>query len=469
MEIQQIKKIISDTREQHIRKIEGIRKNERYYRNKNKILAQGAKKKDRSLDDEHPLKNADNRISHSWHRLLLDQKTAYTMTTPPQFDVGNDRMNEEIVKLLGSRYAKVAKELCVNAGNAGIAWLHVWKDEKKGFFKYAPVDSKQIIPVFSKSLDHELLGVLRIYEDFDDQGETIVIYEYWNDKECSYYFREKRNKLEDLEEFNVITLYDIGTGEAVGATNIFKHDWGMVPFIPFRNNSEESTDLEPIQKLIDVYDKVFSGFVNDIDDIQEIIFVLTNYGGQDKREFLEDLKNYKMVKVEDDGEGAKGRVETLAVDIPLDARKELLNLTRESIFTHGQGVDPQKNIGQNNSGAALKYMYSLLELKASLLETEFRIGFGELARFILKYFNVDPDTTIKQVWTRTAISNDLEQAEIVAKMAVNTSVINIAKANPIVDDWQQEVKYLKSEKEADYRATDDYRDFGHDHDQEDEE
>lgn len=209
--------------------------------------------------------------------------------------------------------------------------------------------------------------------------------------------------------------------------------------------------------LIDVYDKVFSGFVNDVDDIQEIIYVLTNYGGEDKKEFLNDLKKYKMVQVEDDGQGAKGGVETLAIDIPIEARSKILEMTRDSIFVHGQGVDPQKNIGQNNSGAALKYMYSLLELKASMLETEFRLGFAELVRFILEYSGKDANVTIKQTWTRSAINNDLEQADIVSKLAPVTSEENLAKANPIVENWETEVANLKEERQKEYRGEDDYR------------
>ena len=51
-----------------------------------------------------------------------------------------------------------------------------------------------------------------------------------------------------------------------------------MPFIFFSNNDEGTSDLNDIKELIDSYDKIYSGFVNDLEDIQEIIFVLTNYG-----------------------------------------------------------------------------------------------------------------------------------------------------------------------------------------------
>lgn len=464
MEIEVIKKIIKRNYRGFPAKISRIRKAELYYENQNDILRKRNlyENKAREGKPDNPLRNANNRYSMPWHQLLVNQKSSYAMTIPPTFDVGKTakekKVNDEIVKLLGDQYPKIAKDLCVNASNAGIAWLHVWKDEEyKNFFRYAVVDSKQIIPVYSKRLGQQLEGVLRIYEDYDDSGDTIIIYEYWNDRECSVFSRKKKASDDELQGYDAFSVYDVGTGDEIGKTNVYMHDWEKIPFIPFRNNPQEIADLQNYKDLIDVFDKVFSGFVNDTDDVQEIIFVLTNYGNEDKEEFLEDMRKYKMIKIEDDGDGDRSGVETLAIDIPVEARTKLLDMTRELIFLHGQGVDPLKNIGQNNSGAALEYMYSLLELKASMLETEFRLGFAELVRFILKYSNHNDDVRIEQKWARTSIKDDAKLAEIIAKLAPNTSDEAIAKNNPLVEDWEEEIQNRKGELEDDLRAIEDYK------------
>lgn len=62
---------------------------------------------------------------------------------------------------------------------------------------------------------------------------------------------------------------------------------GACSVYPFRNNNIGTNDLKNIKPLIDAYDKVFSGFLNDLEDVQEITMVLTNYGGA-------DLKNSSM-------------------------------------------------------------------------------------------------------------------------------------------------------------------------------
>ncbi len=83
-----------------------------------------------------------------------------------------------------------------------------------------------------------------------------------------------------------------------GADNEYRHNFGTVPFIPFRNNQLATSDLFRIKKLIDAYDKTISGFMNDLEDIQEVILILTNYGGEDLNEFLKNLKYYKTISVD---------------------------------------------------------------------------------------------------------------------------------------------------------------------------
>lgn len=470
MEIEAIKKLIQRSFINVSKRNSDMNIADLYYRNENDILRNkrvGDKNADDTDKETNPLRNADNRISHNWHQLLVDQKAAYGFTYPPQFDVdlanGKDNnetntLNQEIITILGDKYPNIAKNLCKKASNFGISWLHVWIDEETKAFKYAIVDSRQIVPVWDKSLEQNLKGIFRTYEDIDDDGNVFNVTEYWNDTECSVYRTEKyvADDLDSLEEYNAIPVYFANTQVE---TNRFNHSFpGRIPFIPFPNNELKTGDLKKTKALIDVYDRVFSGFVNDVDDVQEIIFVLTNYGGEDKQKFINDLKQYKTIKVDSNGEDKSG-VDTLAIDIPIEARNKILDITHNQIFVSGQGVDPQKELGNNNSGEALKYLYSLLELKAGDIETEFRLGFAKLIEFILVYLNKESligKVQIKQTWTRSSINNDKEQAEIVASLASVTSRENIAKANPIVDNWEDEIDLLDAEDDNADRMKNDY-------------
>lgn len=416
----------------------------RYYLGDNDIMYR--KPKDKC---EEPLRNADNRIAFNFHSLLVDQKASYMFTAPPLFDTKDDTLNEIVAATLGDGYAKKCKDLCVDASNAGVGWLHYWIDEKKGFC-YGVIPSMQLRPVYSLRLEKELEAVLRTYRMVDDNGDEWQIYEIWNDKECQAY-RKRAEMFQPFDMFSYINLD--GMAEP---TNTFRHDFGAVPFIPFPNNNVCSSDLDKIKHLIDSYDKTYSGFVDDLEDIQQVVFVLTNYGGADLKQFLSDLKYYKTIQVESAGSDDKSGVSTLTIDIPVEARDKLLDITRKAIFDMGQGIDPQQQGFDNTSGEAMKFLYSLLELKAGLMETEFRAGFGELVRAIGRYYGKEPEQIV-QTWTRTSIRNDAELVDMCQKSIGVISTKTILKNHPFVENAEDEEKELAAEKEQTAKETDIYR------------
>jgi len=413
----------------------------RYYANQNDIMIPKESKKDKS---EAPgLRNADNRISSAFHSLLVDQKAGYMFTSPPSFDVGTDSQNKVVTQVLGDTYEKNAKELCVNASNAGIAWLHYWTDDTE--FKWGVVPSAQIIPIWGTTLEHNLQAAVRCYEELDVKtGEAYDVFEIWDDKICRAYRKQK--SLSINEGLNPYDMFSMFYEQNQGLTNEFVHNLGAVPFIPFKNNSNCHGDLNRIKQLIDAYDKTYSGFINDLEDIQEVIFVLTNYGGQDLNEFIQELKYYKTIQVDSIGSEDKSGVSTLTIDIPVEAREKALDITRKSIFTMGQGIDPEMQGLDGTSGEAMKFLYALLELKAGLMETEFRLSFNQFIRAICRFKGIKP-TNIIQTWTRTMIRNDAELVDMCAKSKGIISDKTILKSHPFVEDVEAEEEQLLKEKE----------------------
>ncbi len=436
MELEAMKKLIKKYEPGHTGFIYRADEAERYYENETDVLFHKEKKED---EEGNPLRNADNRIPRNFHGLIVNQKASYMFTAPPLFDIGNKQGNDTITECLGDEYRKNCMELCINAANTTIGWVHYWTDDT-GKFQYAVVDSKQIIPIFDKGLKKKLLGVLRVYPEIDGEtGDMYTIYEYWNDTRCYAYRRRTDNTLDDG-----LYYYDMFAEPSTGeATPEYSHEAGEVPFIPFYNNNIHTNDLKNIKPLIDVYDKVYSGFINDLDDIQELIFVLSGYGGTDLNGFLQDLKKYKTIKLDEDADHPG--VNTLNIEIPIEARNSVLEATRKAIFEQGQGFDPQPENFGNQSGEALKFMYSLLEMKAGLTETEFQLGFAKLIRAICKHSGI-PCKKIIQTWTRTCVKNDTEQANICKNSVGIVSRKTILKNHPLVEDVDTELKQIEKEE-----------------------
>lgn len=443
MDIEVIKKLIRKYQSGHTDFVRQAEKAKAYYRNETDIMFPPLKEEQEKK--EKPLRNADNRIPFNFHGLLVNQKASYMFAASPIFDLGNKDANKKLTQFLGDKYPKVCKDLCIEASNCTVAWLHVWKDGK-GAWKYAVVPAEQIIPVWTSDLEKELSGVFRSYQSIDEEtGDRYTVYEYWNDKECTAYRLKAGDELDQLIPYQMFLV----DPELCEYSDCYQHGVGEVPFFPFFNNNIDTDDLKNIKPLIDTYCKVFSGFVNDLEDIQEVIFVLTNYGGEDLGQFLRDLKDYKAIQIESDGDGDHSGVSTLTIELPVEAREKLLEITRKCIFEQGMGIDPDPQNFGNSSGVALQFLYSLLEQKAGLQETEFRLGFGQFIRCICRLQEIKiKDGTIVQTWTRTSVKNDQELSQIASQSKGIISDETIVSHHPWVDDPEKEMDLLKEQEES---------------------
>lgn len=436
MDIEIIKKIIKRHSTAHAEFVTRAMEAERYYDNESDILYLP---REESEGADRALRNADNRIPRNFFGLLVDQKAAYAMTEPPKFDVDNDTLNAKITEILGDKYHKNSMQLAVDASVDGVGWVHYWRDEA-GEFRWGRIDPKQVCPIWTGDLDPQLAGVLRTYQQIDeDTGDVYTIYEYWDDTVCEAYRLRAGDELDEGLRY-YLEFADPETGEPLP---YLQHDCGEVPFVAFWNNARHASDLRKIKELIDVYDKVYSGFINDLDDVQELIFILTGYGGTDLAGFLQDLKRYKTIKLDDKTESG---LETLNIQIPIEARNSVLEATERAIYDIGRGYDPHPESFGNASGVALKFMYAALEQKTGLLETEFRVGFGRLVRAICRMTGAGEIGQILQTWRRTAIQNDVEIVSICQQSVGLVSTKTILQHHPFVEDAEAEMEALKAEK-----------------------
>ena len=111
------------------------------------------------------------------------------------------------------------------------------------------------------------------------------------------------------------------------------------------------------------------------------------------------------------------------------------------------GIDPDPQNFGNSSGVALKFLYSLLELKTGFMETEFRISFNRLIRAILRFYGKTAKM-LDQRWTRTSVVNEAERADIAQKSKNVISDETKVRNHPWVENSESELKKLKAQREA---------------------
>lgn len=449
LSVEQMRKIY-DASTQHLSDLKGsYEKSVDYYNGNNDIMRdndmtindyKNKTDEDGMTQEDDPLHKAKNRVSSNFYQIMVDQEAGYLATHEPTFDVGDDKDNNVIKEMLGDSLSLTVQNLIIDTSNAGIGWLHYWIDDNNNF-KFGIVTPEQIYPIYSDNLENDLVAVERIYRAFDEEaGKYRQIVEYWNSEACTSFVVNDNNS---LDEYNNVLTTDNSTNTITGSGNVYNHPFGRVPFIKFRKNKYEKPELAKVKGSIDIYDKVYCGFANDLEDIQQTLMVLKDYGGTDLDEFMNELRKHKAIKVDDDGD-----VNQLQIEIPVEARQTMLELTKQKIFDEGQAIDPEKFMDNGAlSGKAIKGLYAHLDLKATTTEKNFRQGFAVLIRAMLKFKGASDYETrnISQTWTKNAIQDELEKAQAIAQLAPYMSEYAIANANPFVDDVQAEIQHKKDE------------------------
>lgn len=418
-----------------------------------------------------PLHSADNRISMNRHRVVVDQKVGYLFSVPPQFDLpsddtqkGDDAALKKVNDTIGPQWSKVIKQLGTDASNCGRAWLAYWKDNAAGEFDYWYVNPLTCVPIYDRStVKKKLLYLLRAYAYNDNNGKPVTRYEVWSDTQVAYLIKpEERGGVKAIINFEVLPN---------GSWNIQTHEYGRVPFIEFRNNAHAENDLIMYKDIIDALDKLVSGFANDCDDIQEVIWVLKNYNGEkdvpvydkDGKEVLDDdgnpimrpvdvpqmLKLKKFVSV-----GDNGGVDKIQNEIPYEARSKFRDILNDEFWTSAMAVNPNPTTAGNQSGVYTDYLYGLLELKSGLLETEFRDSIDEFLKAVLHYLGTDESKQFVQTWKRTKPQNSAEISAIIAQTPETVmSDETKTKVHPLVPDWQAERAQIKKEQKQKEQDT----------------
>lgn len=420
---------------------------------------------------------ANNTIPHPFHKKSVDEKVRYVCSKPinvntkePEIeDPENPTANENkeiakaqefqnfLVELMGDKFNNKMTSLVKGAANKGFETVHPYIDSK-GEFRYIVVPSQELILIYDTQYQDVLTSVVRYYtyELVTESGQKKTLYkvEYWTDNQVEYW--EQQENL----TFKLDPYYDPNPAGHFHKFNTTKpgekkqHGWGRPPFVVLKNNDGWKTDLEPVKGLIDSYDKVKSGWCNDLDDFQELIYIVKGYQGLTSEAqsglselaiFMQNLKTHKVIPVEVDG-----AVSTLKAEIPVDAKLKFLEITKREIayFSDSVYYDVDKT-GNNPSGVALDILQSPLDRKADEVINEMKVALSELFWFFTKFINMkykkDFDSKgIVFTFTKSRITNDNEKVDMLNKSQLSQQTY--LEQHPSVDNAEDELARIDRER-----------------------
>ena len=423
---------------------------ERYYQVDNDIKDRRITKKVNGQRVEESWR-ANNKLAHATYKNQVDEKIAYLLSKPVTYRTSEDAGSsyaDKIKDILGKHFQYQLTQLGYEASNKGIGWLQVYVDTE-GNLKTMVIPAEQCIPYWKDKTHTELDTMIRVYDttvwEYSTE-KTVTNVEVWTEDSVAFYRLEGK-----------LLIYDYDRSmDAGGPVSHYRNgdvwqSWGMVPFIPFKNNQIEMPDIKFVKSLIDGYDQGRSEAANYVEEVKNLIFVLKGYGGADLNEFMRDINEDRAIKIDDPEEGG---VDTITPQMDITALREHYEQLKRDIVEAGQSVNKDLDkFGAAPSGVALRFMYSGLDLKCNLMETEFKMGFEQLLYFVDMYLQLTGQgdfekTEVELVFNRDMAVNESEQIQNCTNSKGAISDKTIIAHHPYVSDVEEELKLLEEQKKA---------------------
>ncbi|MEA5060667.1 MAG: phage portal protein [Candidatus Pelethousia sp.] len=406
--------------------------------------------------------NASNeRLPHPFFHNHIEQKINYTLGKEPSISVTGqapEGYGKALAETTDAKFNKAIKSWAKQASKHGKAFLREYKDAE-GKLRQAVVNRFNLLPIYDTALGEDLVEAIYYYPMkvrlTKTQTVDRIVAEWWTDRGVTYWISDhdgpflpdpdRPGKQPHYWEVTYVTAED---GVTMTEKSRIPKSWGRVPFIELRNNEEASTDLERYKGLIDAYDMVASTGTNNLLDFNEFWLAIQGYGGDTASSIARKLKINKAVGV--NGQG--GNIEMKQFSLDMAGRIAWLKVLREAIHEFGMAVDLNNDrFGNAPSGVALKFQYTLLDLKADGLIGELQPALQEHFWFVTEELNrkngTDYDAAaIEVAINKSMITNDTELVNMIGASVDLVPERILLAAHPLVIDPDAAMKEMEEQR-----------------------
>lgn len=194
--------------------------------------------------------------------------------------------------------------------------------------------------------------------------------------------------------------------EADGAEIFSGENYQSFPIVPLWANQRKQSELVGLREKIDAYDFILNGWEDDLDNAQ-LYWIISGAGGMDDPDLLQFLDRLRTVKAAAPGEGQD--VTPVTVQIPVEAREQLLTRLDEQLYKDAMIMNPAKIAGGAATATQIRAAYEPQNVKADQYEycvIDFVLG-------ILRVAGIEDEPT----FTRSMIINTQEEIQTLVTAA----------------------------------------------------
>lgn len=346
---------------------------------------------------------ANNKIASNFFHRLNTQRCMYSLGNGISF---SDHKDKRMVKgveqtvdltdeMLGTEFDTDLKDGAYKALIHGVSF-GFWNLNKLYIFPLT-----EFVPLWDEETGALRAGI-RFWQLDKDKPITAVLYE-----EDGYTkFRGGRHSgnmnfavVQPKTAYKQVYRESAADGvEVVGAEN-----YGSLPIVPLWGSKLHQSTLVGMQRAIDSYDLIRSGFANDLTDCAQIYWILSNCSGMTDPELarFRDRLKVQHIAVADTDNSA---VTPYTQEIPFQARQTYLDAIRAGIYEDFGGLDVH-TIAAGATNDHIDAAYQPLDENAD----DFEYQIIKFVQQILALMGVE-DTP---VFKRNRISNQMEQTQMV--------------------------------------------------------
>lgn len=179
------------------------------------------------------------------------------------------------------------------------------------------------------------------------------------------------------------------------------------PIIPMYANDVMESEIVGLREAIDCYDLVKSGFANNIDEAQEIYWLIKNAGGMDDTDLMQFMERMRVVRGANLPDGVEADAHTM--EIPTEAREKMLALLKTDLYEDAQIVNVKELAAGSKTATEIRAAYQPMDDKCGDFEYQIR----EFIRKLFALIGIEDEPSFK--WNR--IANQTEETNMVLAAA----------------------------------------------------
>ena len=384
---------------------------------------------DRMYRGEHPilkmeekaLFKPDNRLVVNYAKFIVDTFNGFFMGEPVKVSSDRDEVAEYIRLIekyndIDDNNADLSKKCSIY----GHAFELVFLDEEAQI-GVTNIDPKECFIIYDNSIRERPLYGVRYRVDEDSKIEGTI---------------------SDPEKIHYFVIADDGLVFTEEKPNYFRD----VPIVEYVENEERMGTFEPVENLINAYNKAISEKTNDVDYFADAYMKIL--GAMLDEETLQRIRDNRIINMAGQSDGNLV-VEFMGKPNADETQENLLDRLEKLIFAISMVANITDETFGTASGIALKYKLLSMSNLANTKERKFAKGFNRRFQLISQVPNakISPQDLwgIEYKFTRNMPNNLAEEAEQARALKGIVSDKTLLQALSIVQDVGAEIERLEEE------------------------